>query len=82
MELDELPQLVDILRGEMSLVGPRPLASAHNEYYRTLFRSYAIRHSLKPGLTGWAQIKGLRGETETIKKMEDRVNADIDYIQN
>lgn len=80
--LDELPQLINILRGEMSLVGPRPHAAAHNDYYRTLIRSYTIRHSLKPGLTGYAQIKGLRGETETIEKMEARVEADIEYIQN
>lgn len=80
--LDELPQLVNIWRGEMSLVGPRPHAAAHNDYYRSRIKSYMRRHSLKPGLTGWAQVLGLRGETETIEKMEARVDADIQYIQN
>ena len=80
--LDELPQLVNIWRGEMSLVGPRPHAAAHNDYYRSRIKSYMRRHSLKPGLTGWAQVLGLRGETETIEKMEARVDADIEYIQN
>lgn len=80
--LDELPQLINILLGEMSLVGPRPHAAAHNDYYRTRIRSYMRRHSLRPGLTGWAQVLGLRGETETIDKMKARVDADIEYIQN
>jgi putative colanic acid biosysnthesis UDP-glucose lipid carrier transferase len=80
--LDELPQLMNIWRGEMSLVGPRPHAEAHNEYYRTQVSAYMRRHGLRPGLTGWAQVQGLRGETDTIEKMTARVNADIDYIQN
>lgn len=79
--LDELPQLINVLRGEMSLVGPRPHAAIHNEYYRTQVEAYMRRHSLRPGLTGWAQIQGLRGETDTIDKMAARVKADIDYIQ-
>lgn len=80
--LDELPQLVNICCGEMSMVGPRPHAAAHNEYYRHKVVAYMQRHSLKPGLTGWAQVQGLRGETDTIEKMKARVNADIEYIQN
>jgi putative colanic acid biosynthesis UDP-glucose lipid carrier transferase len=80
--LDELPQLFNILKGEMSLVGPRPHAAAHNEYYRNKIKAYMRRHSLRPGLTGWAQVQGLRGETDTIDKMEARINADIEYIRN
>ena len=80
--LDELPQLLNVWRGEMSLVGPRPHAAAHNEYYRTRVRGYMRRHALRPGLTGWAQVLGLRGRTETVDRMEARVNADLDYIQN
>ena len=80
--LDELPQLVNIWRGEMSLIGPRPHAEAHNEYYRNKVTGYMRRHGLKPGLTGWAQVLGLRGETETVDMMAARVKADIEYIQN
>jgi putative colanic acid biosynthesis UDP-glucose lipid carrier transferase len=80
--LDELPQLLNVWRGEMSLVGPRPHAAAHNEYYRTRVRGYMRRHALRPGLTGWAQVMGLRGRTETIDRMEARVSADLNYIQN
>lgn len=78
--LDELPQLVNVWRGEMSLVGPRPHAAAHNELYRKQVPGYMRRHGLRPGLTGWAQVLGLRGETETLEKMAARVEADLDYI--
>lgn len=80
--LDELPQLWNVCCGEMSLVGPRPHAAAHNEFYRTRVRGYMRRHALRPGLTGWAQVQGLRGETETLSQMAARVEADLDYIQN
>lgn len=79
--IDELPQLLNILRGEMSVVGPRPHAVPHNEHYRGLIRGYMLRHKVKPGLTGWAQIHGLRGETETLEKMERRVQFDLDYLR-
>lgn len=79
--IDELPQLLNILRGEMSVVGPRPHAVPHNEHYRTLIRGYMLRHKVKPGLTGWAQIHGLRGETETLDKMANRVQFDLDYLR-
>ena len=80
--LDELPQLVNVINGEMSLVGPRPHAIAHNEIYRYKIKGYMQRHSIKPGMTGLAQVKGFRGETKNIKNMKDRVNADLEYIQN
>jgi putative colanic acid biosysnthesis UDP-glucose lipid carrier transferase len=80
--IDELPQLINVLRGEMSLVGPRPHAAPHNEHYRSLIRGYMMRHKTRPGLTGWAQIHGLRGETETVEKMEKRVSFDLDYLRN
>lgn len=80
--IDELPQLINVLRGEMSLVGPRPHAALHNEHYRGLIRGYMMRHKSRPGLTGWAQIHGLRGETETIDKMENRVKFDLDYLRS
>jgi Undecaprenyl-phosphate glucose phosphotransferase len=80
--LDELPQLINVLRGEMSLVGPRPHAVAHNEQYANLIDAYLGRHRVKPGITGWAQINGLRGETETLDKMEQRVRYDLYYIEN
>jgi putative colanic acid biosynthesis UDP-glucose lipid carrier transferase len=66
----------------MSLVGPRPHAAAHNEHYRGRVQAYMRRHALKPGITGWAQVLGLRGATETDAKMADRVRADLDYIRN
>lgn len=80
--LDELPQLFNVLGGAMSLVGPRPHAVAHNEYYRRLIRGYMLRHKTKPGITGLAQVRGLRGETETVEKMADRVMADLEYLRN
>jgi putative colanic acid biosynthesis UDP-glucose lipid carrier transferase len=78
--LDELPQLFNVIEGKMSLVGPRPHAVAHNEQYRKLICGYMIRHKVRPGITGWAQVNGLRGETDTIDKMSARVKFDIDYL--
>jgi putative colanic acid biosynthesis UDP-glucose lipid carrier transferase len=80
--LDELPQLLNVLSGDMSLVGPRPHASAHNEYYASRIESYLSRHRLKPGITGLAQINGCRGATDTLDKMRKRVEYDLDYIDN
>jgi putative colanic acid biosynthesis UDP-glucose lipid carrier transferase len=80
--LDELPQLFNVITGEMSLVGPRPHAVAHNEEYRRMIRGYMLRHKVKPGITGWAQINGWRGETDTIGKMKTRVDHDLDYVRN
>ena len=80
--LDELPQLFNVLRGQMSIIGPRPHAVAHNEKYRKLILGYMQRHSLKPGITGLAQVNGLRGETKNIKEMEDRLSADLEYQNN
>jgi len=79
--IDELPQLLNVLRGDMSLVGPRPHAAAHDEYYGSRIPEYYARYQARPGLTGWAQVKGLRGGTETVEAMRRRVEADIDYIQ-
>jgi putative colanic acid biosynthesis UDP-glucose lipid carrier transferase len=80
--LDELPQLVNVLRGEMSLVGPRPHAVAHNEYYRRRVPGYMLRHRVRPGITGLAQVRGHRGETDTLEKMERRVDSDLEYVAN
>jgi putative colanic acid biosynthesis UDP-glucose lipid carrier transferase len=80
--LDELPQLFNVLVGEMSFVGPRPHAVAHNELYRKLIGGYMIRHKVRPGITGWAQVSGLRGETSTVEKMRLRVQCDLDYLRN
>jgi putative colanic acid biosynthesis UDP-glucose lipid carrier transferase len=79
--LDELPQFVNVLQGRMSIVGPRPHAVAHNEMYRKLIKGYMIRHKVKPGITGWAQVNGLRGETETVDKMEARIEYDLEYLR-
>jgi putative colanic acid biosynthesis UDP-glucose lipid carrier transferase len=79
--LDELPQLFNVLRGEMSLVGPRPHAVAHNEEYRGLIKGYMVRHKVKPGITGWAQVNGFRGETDSIDKMRRRIEHDIEYLR-
>ena len=79
--LDELPQLINVLVGSMSLVGPRPHAMAHNEFYRSQIDGYMLRHKVKPGITGLAQVCGYRGETETIDKMEKRVLFDHKYIR-
>jgi putative colanic acid biosysnthesis UDP-glucose lipid carrier transferase len=79
--LDELPQLFNVLRGTMSLVGPRPHAVAHNEEYRKLISGYMIRHKVRPGITGLAQVHGLRGETDTLEKMAERVRIDLEYLR-
>jgi len=79
--LDELPQLFNVMSGSMSLVGPRPHAVAHNEQYRVLIKGYMVRHKVKPGITGWAQVNGLRGETDSIDKMRARIEHDIEYLQ-
>ncbi|EWH09415.1 sugar transferase [Catenovulum agarivorans DS-2] len=78
--LDELPQFINVLQGRMSVVGPRPHAVAHNEQYRKLIEGYMLRHKVRPGITGLAQVNGFRGETETINKMVQRVEYDLDYI--
>jgi putative colanic acid biosynthesis UDP-glucose lipid carrier transferase len=80
--LDELPQFINVLRGEMSVVGPRPHAMAHNNMYKEQLDFYMLRHRVKPGITGWAQINGYRGETDTLDKMAKRVEHDIFYIRN
>lgn len=80
--LDELPQFINVLQGRMSIVGPRPHAVAHNEYYKELVPRYMLRHKVKPGITGWAQINGYRGEIDTLHKMQKRVELDIYYIEN
>ena len=80
--LDELPQLFNVLNGTMSLVGPRPHAVDHNETYSQEIRGYFARHRVKPGITGWAQVNGLRGETKTVDRMEARVKLDVYYVEN
>ncbi len=80
--LDELPQFINVLQGRMSVVGPRPHAVAHNEEYRKLIKGYMMRHKVRPGITGWAQIHGLRGETETVDKMRQRVQYDLEYLRH
>jgi Undecaprenyl-phosphate glucose phosphotransferase len=80
--LDELPQIFNVLAGNMSLVGPRPHASEHNELYTNIIRNYMLRHRVKPGITGWAQVNGHRGETDTPEKMQRRVEFDLYYIEN
>jgi len=80
--LDELPQFINVLQGRMSVVGPRPHAVAHNELYRKLIRGYMIRHKVKPGITGLAQVNGLRGETDTVEKMKARIDYDLAYLRS
>lgn len=80
--LDELPQLINVLHGQMSIVGPRPHPIAHDDYYETVVARYASRHRVKPGITGWAQVNGYRGETETVDKMAKRIECDLYYIEN
>ena len=79
--LDELPQLLNVITGRMSLVGPRPHAVAHNEEYRKLIKGYMVRHKVLPGITGLAQVNGCRGETSQLEEMEARVNYDLDYLR-
>lgn len=80
--LDELPQFINVLQGRMSVVGPRPHAVAHNESYRKLIKGYMVRHKVRPGITGWAQINGCRGITDTMEKMERRIEYDLEYLRN
>jgi putative colanic acid biosynthesis UDP-glucose lipid carrier transferase len=80
--LDELPQLVNVLSGEMAIVGPRPHPVALNDHYAPRIDGYLERHAVKPGITGWAQVNGLRGETDTLDKMERRVRHDLHYVAN
>ncbi len=80
--LDELPQFFNVIAGTMSIVGPRPHAVTHNEFYRTAIHGYMLRHKVKPGITGLAQVKGYRGETDTLEKMEGRIKYDLDYIRS
>lgn len=82
LSLDELPQIFNVLNGTMSLVGPRPHAVQHNEEYAKMIRGYFARHRVKPGMTGWAQVNGSRGETDTLEKMQARVQYDIYYVEN
>ena len=80
--LDELPQIFNVLFGTMSFVGPRPHAIAHNEQYRKIISGYMLRHKVRPGITGWAQVHGFRGETDTLDKMEQRVRYDLEYLRH
>jgi len=80
--IDEIPQLINIFRGDMSLIGPRPHMILHTETYSKLVDEYLVRHMVRPGLTGWAQVNGCRGETETVEKMARRVEKDIWYIEH
>jgi putative colanic acid biosynthesis UDP-glucose lipid carrier transferase len=80
--LDELPQLINVLQGRMSLVGPRPHAVAHNEEYRKLIKGYMVRHKVLPGITGLAQVNGCRGETSRLEEMQARINYDLDYLRH
>jgi putative colanic acid biosynthesis UDP-glucose lipid carrier transferase len=82
ISFDELPQLINVIRGDMSLVGPRPHALAHDHYFNERIENYAIRQCVKPGLTGWAQIHGLRGETATLEEMRRRVSFDLWYVRH
>ena len=80
--IDEIPQFFNVLKGDMSVVGPRPHAVAHDNHYADLISRYAFRHHVKPGITGWAQIRGYRGETPTVRSMKERVDHDIWYVDN
>jgi len=79
---DELPQFFNVLQGTMSIVGPRPHAVTHNKEYRQIIKAYMVRHKVKPGITGWAQVNGQRGETDTVEKMRMRVEYDLEYLRN
>lgn len=80
--IDELPQLINVLNGEMSIVGPRPHATAHNDMFATVITPFSRRHNVKPGITGWAQVNGYRGSTDTLQKMQQRIEYDLQYIDN
>jgi putative colanic acid biosynthesis UDP-glucose lipid carrier transferase len=80
--LDELPQFFNVLQGRMSIVGPRPHAVAHNELYRKLIKGYMVRHKVRPGITGWAQVNGQRGQTQTLEQMQARIDLDLDYLRH
>jgi putative colanic acid biosynthesis UDP-glucose lipid carrier transferase len=80
--LDEIPQFINVLQGHMSVVGPRPHAVAHNEEYRGIIKGYMIRHKVNPGITGLAQVRGFRGETAALEEMQQRVEADLEYLRN
>jgi putative colanic acid biosysnthesis UDP-glucose lipid carrier transferase len=80
--LDELPQFFNVLEGQMSIVGPRPHAIAHNEHYRLAIKAYMVRHKVRPGITGWAQVNGMRGETESVERMQARIEYDLAYLRN
>jgi Undecaprenyl-phosphate glucose phosphotransferase len=80
--IDELPQLINVLRGEMSIVGPRPHATAHNSLFDNLIAPFSRRHNVKPGITGWAQVNGYRGATDTFEKMQQRIEYDLQYVDN
>ncbi len=80
--IDELPQFINVFRGEMSVVGPRPHMLTHTDQYRTIVSKYMVRHFVKPGITGWAQVNGYRGTTDHVFLMEKRVEYDIYYIEN
>ena len=80
--MDELPQFLNVLKGDMSICGPRPHSVTHNEHYRKAVKRYMVRHKVKPGITGWAQVNGLRGETALLERMEERIRYDLEYIRN
>lgn len=80
--LDELPQFINVLQGRMSIVGPRPHALAHDAHFRRLIAAYPQRQKARPGITGWAQVSGCRGETDTLEKMQARVDCDLEYLKN
>jgi exopolysaccharide biosynthesis polyprenyl glycosylphosphotransferase len=82
LNIDELPQLINVLKGEMSLVGPRPHVLAHDRQYERVIARYAVRHNVKPGITGLAQVNGVRGETDTVEKMQKRIDYDLSYVEN
>ena len=80
--IDELPQLINVLQGHMSIVGPRPHATNHNDIFNKAIAPFARRHNVKPGITGWAQVNGYRGAADTLEKMKQRVEYDLQYIDN
>jgi lipopolysaccharide/colanic/teichoic acid biosynthesis glycosyltransferase len=80
--VDELPQLINVLRGDMSIVGPRPHATAHNAFFNNMIAPFSRRHNVKPGITGWAQVNGYRGATDTFEKMQRRIEYDLHYVDN